>query len=273
MNLRPCLFALLAFAAAAHADELTKNVQGSLKEQGFFYGDVTGVNGPETIAAVKRFQIRNGLEVTGTINKETLDALKLEGDAPAPNAVEPEPKTVPIEKPRPVAPAAPVERETRPPANLRKDNSTRQSDEAYVRRPSAAPRDEVDAPGSVVPPPVPPRANSGGVPSGPYAQVFRGTPYASAPAPVQEGTIKQAKRALTDTGFYHGAIDGRPTPGFEEALLQYQRFLALPLTGYMDMETLAAMRLLPGRGGYATKPANPAVRSVPGKPLRGVWIQ
>jgi peptidoglycan hydrolase-like protein with peptidoglycan-binding domain len=38
------LLALLAFAGAAFADELTKSVQTELKNQGFYYGEITGLN-------------------------------------------------------------------------------------------------------------------------------------------------------------------------------------------------------------------------------------
>ncbi|MEO8350544.1 MAG: peptidoglycan-binding domain-containing protein, partial [Chthoniobacteraceae bacterium] len=68
---------LLAIGPFASADELIKNVQTELKDQGFFYSEITGENGADTTAAIKRFQIRNGLEVTGTLNAETLKALDL----------------------------------------------------------------------------------------------------------------------------------------------------------------------------------------------------
>jgi peptidoglycan hydrolase-like protein with peptidoglycan-binding domain len=62
----------LGLSVAAFGDELVKNAQSELKSQGFYYGEVTGINSPETVAAVKRYQIRNGLEVTGTLSNETL---------------------------------------------------------------------------------------------------------------------------------------------------------------------------------------------------------
>jgi peptidoglycan hydrolase-like protein with peptidoglycan-binding domain len=51
-------------------------VQQSLKDQGFYYGNVTGDKSAETTAAIRRYQIRNGLQVTGEINPETLHSLK-----------------------------------------------------------------------------------------------------------------------------------------------------------------------------------------------------
>lgn len=245
---------LFVFLASIRADELTKTVQGALKEQGFYYGEVSGASGPETAAAVKRYQIRNGLEVTGTLTKETLEALGLTGEAPASAPIPIEPQT---------KPAVPVERETKPPLSLRKDTPAQQQDREFLRRDTPpAPADEQ-----------PTRRPPAPVVGGPYGHVFSRTPYASAPLEVQQDTIKRAQRFLRELSFFRDEIDGRPSPALEEGILSYQRFIALPLTGQLDMETLAAMRLLPGRGGAPAQSANPKVRSVPGKPLKGVWIR
>jgi peptidoglycan hydrolase-like protein with peptidoglycan-binding domain len=58
-------------------------VQQALKDQGFYYGNVTGDNSAETGAAVRRYQIRNGLQVTGEINPETLRSLNLSSNSVA----------------------------------------------------------------------------------------------------------------------------------------------------------------------------------------------
>src|SRR3954471_14803969 len=78
---RPLLFLLAALAAAPllHADEPTRALQNELKAQGFYSGEVDGVSGPALAAALKRYQIRNGLEVTGTATPETLNALNVGG--------------------------------------------------------------------------------------------------------------------------------------------------------------------------------------------------
>lgn len=249
------LVCLSLLVASVRADELTKSVQSVLKEQGFFYGEATGASGPETAAAVKRFQIRNGLEVTGTFTKETLDALGLGGEPAAPAPVEPAPKA-----------AAPIERqpEPPPPVNLRKDNSVQEKDRDFLRR---------ETPPATARVPAEPPMRRAPTPSGPYGHVFAQTPYASAPIEVQQDTIKRAQRFLRELSFYRESIDGQPGPALEEAILGYQRFIALPLTGQLDLETLAAMRLLPGRGGAPAQSANPKVRTVPGQPLKGVWIK
>ena len=69
-----CALGLLA-ANSLLADDLTQAVQQSLKDQGFYYGEVNGRGGDETSAAIRRYQIRRGLKVTGQLNDETLHAL------------------------------------------------------------------------------------------------------------------------------------------------------------------------------------------------------
>jgi peptidoglycan hydrolase-like protein with peptidoglycan-binding domain len=64
-------------AGLVRADQTIQSVQQALKDQGFYYGNVTGDKSAETTAAVRRYQIRNGLPVTGEVNPETLSSLKL----------------------------------------------------------------------------------------------------------------------------------------------------------------------------------------------------
>lgn len=55
----------------AQADETIGSLQQTLKDQGFYFGRVTGDKSAETTAAIRRYQIRNGLQVTGELNEET----------------------------------------------------------------------------------------------------------------------------------------------------------------------------------------------------------
>jgi peptidoglycan hydrolase-like protein with peptidoglycan-binding domain len=74
---RPLLTLVLILCAAdlVYADETTRSLQQTLKNQGFYYGTVTGEKSAETTAAIRRYQIRNGLQVTGEMNEETLRSL------------------------------------------------------------------------------------------------------------------------------------------------------------------------------------------------------
>src|SRR5687767_10150295 len=110
-KMKRCLLVLtltLLSGAAIAAENLIGQTQSELKKQGFYYGEVTGKENLDTTAAIKRFQIRNALEVTGSLNQETLEALGFKG--PAAGTKVPDPQAEPSSKPQP-----------RRPANLRKD--------------------------------------------------------------------------------------------------------------------------------------------------------
>ena len=244
-----------------------KNVQTELKSQGFFYNEITGVNGPETVAAVKRFQIRNGLEVTGTLSKETLDALGIGGGNRSGGAPTLQPPKAPARSP--AAPSREQPSPGQPGVDLRRDQSIEESDRTFLKKqqPSAPPREndeEAEAPA----------AASGGRQ---YTEIFARTPYAAAPLEVQQSTLRRAQRFLSAQGAYREAEDGVPGPDTEEAILSYQRRARLPLTGRLDMETLSTMRLLPGSKG-APPMRNRAAResTVPrgsNRTYRGIWVE
>src|SRR6516164_6832016 len=67
-----CFVVMLCTATLLRADQAIRSLQQTLKDRGFYYGAVTGDKSAETTAAIRRYQIRNGLKVTGEINEETL---------------------------------------------------------------------------------------------------------------------------------------------------------------------------------------------------------
>lgn len=66
----------LCTATLAYADESVRSLQETLKHQGLYYGAVTGQKSAETTAAIRRYQIRQGLQITGELNEETLHSLR-----------------------------------------------------------------------------------------------------------------------------------------------------------------------------------------------------
>jgi hypothetical protein len=56
-------------------DQVIANVQAALQEQGYYTGEVDGVLGPLTRAAIARYQQDHGLYVTSAIDEPTLSAL------------------------------------------------------------------------------------------------------------------------------------------------------------------------------------------------------
>src|SRR5438477_378294 len=72
---------VLAFVGSVRADQTIQSVQQALTDQGFYYGNVTGDKSAETTASISRFQIRNGLQVNGEINSETLRSLNMNSNS------------------------------------------------------------------------------------------------------------------------------------------------------------------------------------------------
>src|SRR5215813_3327867 len=59
------------------ADQVVESVQQALKDEGFYYGEINGDMNANLTAAIRRYQIRNGLQVSGELNDETLRSLGL----------------------------------------------------------------------------------------------------------------------------------------------------------------------------------------------------
>lgn len=61
----------------ASADQIMQ-VQAKLKELGMYAGEETGKLNPATRTAIREWQAKNNINKTGTLNKETLEAMKVE---------------------------------------------------------------------------------------------------------------------------------------------------------------------------------------------------
>jgi peptidoglycan hydrolase-like protein with peptidoglycan-binding domain len=225
----------LALWSPARADQLTESVQQKLKDQGFYYGDITGKKDTDTTAAIRRYQIRNGLQITGEINAETQRSLGLTSKpaatAPPRPANTPVPKTEDLRQEPPAPPSN--RRAPRPPPEEREDleNSEDFDDEEEERG-----NDDDNAP-DYEPAPRGPRLES--------ANALEGTPFEAAPPPVQRDVIASAQSALLRLGYYRDQIDGVYGPGMNFALRNYQARLGLAPSGRLDVETLASLSLLP----------------------------
>jgi outer membrane murein-binding lipoprotein Lpp len=64
--------------------ERVREIQTCLKNAGFYKGDIDGVKGRKTRAAIRKFQNANGLNADGVVGKKTWEALsKYSSGAPA----------------------------------------------------------------------------------------------------------------------------------------------------------------------------------------------
>ncbi|MGI8482186.1 MAG: peptidoglycan-binding domain-containing protein, partial [Chthoniobacterales bacterium] len=70
------LFAITcSLIASVSADDNVRAVQTKLKEDGFYFGEVDGALSSDFSAALTRYQIRNGLQITGQLDEGTSKAL------------------------------------------------------------------------------------------------------------------------------------------------------------------------------------------------------
>ena len=197
------------------ADPVVESVQRTLKDQGFYYGEVTGAKDADTTAALRRYQIRNGLQITGELNAETRKSLGVSGSAAIPQAT----------PPARVIPRVP------PPTSSPPDTSD-------LRDSAPAVEEQEDARGNVLRPPVPMPAAEG---------LFEGTSYEGAPPEVQQRVIMGAQMLLARRGYYRSGVDGVFGPGTQFALRAYQVRFGLEPTGFLDTQTLGSLGLLPGQ--------------------------
>ena len=226
------------------ADQVVESVQQALKDEGFYYGEVNGDMNANLAAAIRRYQIRNGLQVTGELNDETLRSLGLKSGGPS----RPPTKTASA---TPAPGGAPGE----PPP----DESEAASPSPPVQPFSNAPQGQQVFPST----PMDPSSSLG--------TLFANTPFATAPPGVQRNVIVSAQIVLARHGLYREQIDGIYGPAMELSVRAYQSRMRLPVTGRLDLETLAALRLLHGPRQPFHNPYRYRMRPPPGPPVRGQW--
>lgn len=247
-KLFPLFFgATLALLPLAHADEQTRDIQSALKDAGFYYGQVNGEKNEETAAAIRRYQIRNGLQVTGSINQETLDSL-FKTNAPSQGEPSREPSPTyqpPQQQPAPAYPQSPESHQRIP-----QEDEGRQDDREMLRD-----REVPLPPGEVLIP---------------FSKIFHKTPFDRAPLPVQQQTVRRVQDKLAEKGFYRGRLDGQPTEKLRRAIVSYQQSRRLKPSGDLDMETLHHLRLLPGESDspFSTREERPQRRIYRGIEVR-----
>jgi len=245
MKLRIAVVVLVAaLAAGARADQVVQNVQQALKDQGFYYGEVTGQKDADTTAAIRRYQIRNGLQISGDLNDETLKSLGVDSSG-ARAIVKASPTSAPAAPETSDLRAEP--RETSAPTN------------PLTGQPFPEPQQDRQ---------VPVRPDYDAVRARP-AENFAGTPFESAPPQVQRNVIISVQNILARRALYRGAIDGNASPDLDFSLRAYQARARLPVTGRLDLDTLAALELLPGANAPIYIPRRRLLREAP---VRGEWI-
>ena len=215
-----------------------------LKDQGFYYGEITGEKNSDTTAAIRRYQIRNGLQITGELDDATLRSLH----SSAATSPQPAAANTPSATPD-AADLRDAERESTDasPAPAQPFITPPQDRQSYTRDHNAL--------------------------SSPSGALFAGTPYETSAPDAQRNIVASAQRALAQRGIYRHEIDGVYGPILEFSLRAYQARVGLAVTGRLDLETLAALELLPGANTPVYIPRKSSrVRAGLEPPVRGEWI-
>jgi His-Xaa-Ser repeat protein HxsA len=202
----PHLLLAMCVAGLVRADQTVQSVQQTLKDQGFYYGNVTGDKNSETAAAIRRYQIRNGLQVSGEINPETLQSLNVS------------PKSNPASSPQSASKLAMAQSS---PAPLDQSASVAEnSSPQSAQSPSE------------------PNRQRGSTPD------FSGAAYTSPPRRINKRLmVAEVQRQLMSRGYYQGSVDGRSGRRTALALRAFQLQSGLPPTSHVDTTTLNALGL------------------------------
>src|SRR3954462_8830122 len=171
----------LAVWSTAWADSATESAQQKLKEGGFYYGEINGTKDAETIASIRRYQIRNGLKITGELDAETLRSLGV------------------TSKPAPAPASRPAQTPGPPPPDYPQQNSAPSA--TPIPRQSVPNLDDAENDDEAPPPQVP------SIPQN--AAPFGGTPYEGAPPHVQQDIVSRVQIILVRHGFYRDEVDGQ----------------------------------------------------------------
>jgi len=206
-----CIMAL-CLASVVRADSTIQSVQEALKNQKVYYGKITGEKNAETTAAIRRYQIRNGLQVTGEVNPETLHSLNVNSDSGSSKSAVAQSNSGRAEH------AAKLAQDF---ANVDPAKQTAKADQnSAVRSLSELDRSFDTNPG------------------------YAGAYYKSAPTRTNKRMlVAELQRQLTTQGYYRGTTDGRYGRRTALALRAFQFSSGLPPTGHLDVATLNALGL------------------------------
>ena len=196
--------------ASVSADQTIQSVQQALKDQGFYYGNVTGDKSAETTAAIRRYQIRNGLQVTGQLDPETLRSLNVNSNLAAPSQSA--------------------------------SKSTVAQQNTNTVRPVETPRRDQD---SVQSPPGGPNHQPEMNPTSPPL-LSQSAPTRMN----KRMAVAEVQQQLIGRGYYQGRADGRYGRRTALALRAFQFGSGLPPTGHLDTSTLNALGLSDANVAY-----------------------
>lgn len=247
-------------------------LQKKLSELGLFAGKIDGYYGPQTANAIRAFELRNNLPLTGSHDSPVIERI-LSSD-PAGRVTLPDQAT--LAQPRAVSAPAPTPLVPPTPARVQQVAATPQAIQMIqpVRSASAASPavqafDEVaiatantidgiiaamegvrTPPEKMASPPVPRATLPPIAPAQPMpapvqliSATSASTASAASVAPATDGElVAQIQRGLASLGFFRAAIDGKPGPETARAIREFENFHRYKVTGLVKPDLVGLLR-------------------------------
>ena len=260
---------------AAHKDTASKdeirNAQEALKDKGMYTGPVDGAMNTETKKALRDFQQKNNLEVTGTLNHDTKAAL----------GVTPHPSTTGKDTSKTGTPGATTSKKEKGAgkptsgvmkgkvrdvqAALKKDGfDPGPVDGIMGPRTVAAIRNfqshnGLEVTGTINTETEKALMASSGTTSRSKPGTSESKPVPTTPKDQSNASsiedVRRFQQALTDLGYEPGELSGMMTSQTREAIREFQFFNNLPVTGNLDEQTRTAIDAQ-SQGGVGTNYGN-----------------
>jgi peptidoglycan hydrolase-like protein with peptidoglycan-binding domain len=188
----------------AEGNKIVKKAQKKLHKQGYYQGEVDGLNGDATAKAVREFQRTRGIAVTGRLDTQTLDALDIDYD---------------VDRDGPIEDAAEETGEGLEKAASATEKGVRAGGKATgkgLEKAGEAVHDVFDKDSDK---------------------------NASAKMEGATKEAQKAQKKLASLGYYDGKVDGMMGPETEEAIRKFQQKQNLPVTGRLDEQTRKELKV------------------------------
>jgi N-acetylmuramoyl-L-alanine amidase len=222
-------------AAQGEPSAEVRDAQQRLTTYGYYHGPADGLWGPETKAAVERYQQNRGLPLTGRLDDQTRNSLRVPGVSPVTISDPTDVRTIQNRLRQLGHFNGNADGVWGPDTQIAMENFQRSRGlaagqvnvatiSAMGLNPSAFPARSAAAPAS-------------------YQE------------PLEPGVVRGVQQRLRQYGYYNGRVDGRWGPQTERGLASFQRSRGLESTGHLNPTTASALGLNPNNLSLSAVPA------------------
>lgn len=231
---RPSQSGTLAGTPAQPSAEI-RDAQQRLQALDLYQGPLDGIAGPDTRAALERYQQNRGLTVTGRVDPPTLAALRAPPPAPVTLSSATDVRTVQNRLRQLRHFDGPADGVWGPGTQAAMEN---------FQRSRGLRIGQVDT------------ATLSAMGLNPASFPVRDAAAVPIREPLQPGVIRGIQQRLRQQGYYTGRVDGIWGPSTERAMAQFQRSRGLEPSGHLTPTTASALGLDPNNLSLTAVPTN-----------------